>query len=665
MLRPVPLRQLVREDTGQSPGPALTAAENIDALPRPARRRFWAIVVAGFLVSFILELRVLPENMDDFRDTQTAISAFWMKHEGISFLDYQTPIFGPPWRAPMEFPLHQVLTAVLSTLSGSRVHIASRIVSLISFEISAVFVVLIALRLYRSHAVALAALLFYLFVPYTMFYAIYGLMDHLALALTLGYLYFAWVWIELPSRRTAFAAGLLCGVLAAVVKVTTIAIVGGALPLIVLITLIDRWRQASTTSLRLIHVMKNEAWTAVGIVALAIVPFLAVSLWTAHADAVKDVNVHTRFLTSGQLHNFIYGTWEWKTDPAAWQDLAKRFQYVLVPGAVAVLPVAGLFLSWRHGWRSGVLTTTLLLSCPVVIFTFFSLFRHDYYFISMTPIVAWLVGVAAAEIVGRLGRNPIVLATVALPFIIPLLPGWPKVSTDYDWAGRDPVIRALSDATRYATPPDEWVVSDQRERGWSPSLLFRAERKGFILDDGGSLLKYNGADVAMKTMLANPRFTTVVGLRDVGDLAREHWKHADVVFDWRGAYAYKVSNDPHRMMKRLVPTEPEQRSTPGRQWRIVEPIRPECLYRVQVVYTAENLMTWRFNVIGTARAGIEKSVPKLLLDYQLVPGVNTVVRFALSPPEPMNGLITLEPENGVGASSIQAMIVETIGCAME
>ncbi len=48
-----------------------------------------------------------------FRQAQTAISVEYMEHGG-AFLRYQTPVLGPPWPLPFEFPLYQKIVAVIA-----------------------------------------------------------------------------------------------------------------------------------------------------------------------------------------------------------------------------------------------------------------------------------------------------------------------------------------------------------------------------------------------------------------------------------------------------------------------------------------------------------------------------------------------------------------------
>src|SRR3954451_6195510 len=51
-----------------------------------------------------------------WRQTHTAISAYEMAFRGGPFWRYRTPIFGPPWQWPLEWPLYQWLVATARRL---------------------------------------------------------------------------------------------------------------------------------------------------------------------------------------------------------------------------------------------------------------------------------------------------------------------------------------------------------------------------------------------------------------------------------------------------------------------------------------------------------------------------------------------------------------------
>src|SRR5262249_52359859 len=51
-------------------------------------------------------------DLHQFRQTQTAIAAYWIWRGG-PWLAYETPVLGYPWSIPFEFPIFQYLLAAL------------------------------------------------------------------------------------------------------------------------------------------------------------------------------------------------------------------------------------------------------------------------------------------------------------------------------------------------------------------------------------------------------------------------------------------------------------------------------------------------------------------------------------------------------------------------
>jgi hypothetical protein len=66
-----------------------------------------AVFTAAFALAIAISHREQPIlEFHGFRQTQTAITSYWMMQEGWQ-LDYQTPVAGYPWAIPFEFPLIQ------------------------------------------------------------------------------------------------------------------------------------------------------------------------------------------------------------------------------------------------------------------------------------------------------------------------------------------------------------------------------------------------------------------------------------------------------------------------------------------------------------------------------------------------------------------------------
>jgi hypothetical protein len=101
--------------------------------PRSVRPAMIALAVAAaWLGCVVLAMRWRQPliGMHSFRQTQTAITSYSILHGG-PWLAYETPVLGPPWSTPFEFPLYQLLAAGLVRSSGIALDSAGRLLSYI------------------------------------------------------------------------------------------------------------------------------------------------------------------------------------------------------------------------------------------------------------------------------------------------------------------------------------------------------------------------------------------------------------------------------------------------------------------------------------------------------------------------------------------------------
>src|SRR5271154_6934717 len=106
-----------------------------------------------------------------FRQAQTAISAESIR-DGGPILRYETPVLGPPWSVPMEFPLYQLVVAQISRAFGTPLDQAGRFVAelfhfLCFIPLATILAQLGLTRLQRLPALALFAVSpFYNFISH-------------------------------------------------------------------------------------------------------------------------------------------------------------------------------------------------------------------------------------------------------------------------------------------------------------------------------------------------------------------------------------------------------------------------------------------------------------------------------------------------------------------
>jgi hypothetical protein len=162
-------------------------------------------------------------DLHQFRQTQTAITAYWIWQEGPR-LAYETPVLGHPWSVPLEFPLYQYLLAALRWI-GVPLAEGGRFLSA-AFYLGLLWPVKMLLEnlgLRRTDYLILSILL--LASPLYIYWSRTVMIESAALFLSLCWLAFLLQCGRMQRQRDA-AIAIMLGVLAVNTKLTTFAIFG-------------------------------------------------------------------------------------------------------------------------------------------------------------------------------------------------------------------------------------------------------------------------------------------------------------------------------------------------------------------------------------------------------------------------------------------------------
>lgn len=161
----------------------------------------------------------LPGN--EFRQTQTAVSALFIQRDGRHTLAYPTPVLGAPWATPMEFPLYQWAVVEVSNRTGWPLVQSGRAVSAACFYVALVALFPLLRRLGLSRARCLLVMGLVLTCPLYVFYTRAFLIESMVLALSLWFLVAFTRFIAQPGFGWLLLVSAL-GVVAGVLKVTTL-----------------------------------------------------------------------------------------------------------------------------------------------------------------------------------------------------------------------------------------------------------------------------------------------------------------------------------------------------------------------------------------------------------------------------------------------------------
>ena len=476
----------------------------------------------GWIVCIVLSVIVRIPSLDnlsqEWRPLQTEMTAYWFLREGIDLINYQTPLYGPPLNIPFEFPLFQAMSAAISKAGFGSLGFASRVTALLCFYLSAWFLYLLCKKIFADHQMSFAIITLYLWLPYNVHYSTQPLIDYLALAMALAYLFFILCWLNTRTLDSALGA-TICGSLGILIKPTTTPIV--VIPILAFITrdFISSYRQDFTRPINLRFVLsqiwvKRSYWFT--LIFMAVIPIGMGSAWTYHSDLLKQTSVFTQWLTSKSLVAWNFGTWELRTNQDIWIDYSSAVEKYLLPYGlsifvtVGVFNVLGIINSPREKAEIRLFITSIIASVVVVFVTFLNLYRHEYYYIALSASTAILAGYGMARFLQLKQHILTFIFTIwVMVFIVLNLKDVrrfhdvavynnQKAEQSIDWA---------HDVQQFV-PPDKWVVVV--EYAWNPAYVYPLQRKTMVVSP-----RELGKSKSLCRMLSDERFTLVV----VGDLA--------------------------------------------------------------------------------------------------------------------------------------------------
>lgn len=436
-------------------------------------------------IAGLLKLPTLAQPLTEnfaWRQTQTAWTARIYHEQGIDLLRPEVPVHGPPWDFGFEFPLFQAVGALLMDL-GLPSDLAMRSLGLATFLLTG-WLVFGLMRRLAGPVAALAALAAFLFSPFGLLWGRTSLIEYLATAASVGFLWTGIRWLD-ANRRSDYALALGSGLIALLVKITT-----GAFYLLPL--LLFRPREG----------LARDRWLPLAV--LVVVPALAGRAWIAWTDALKAASPATVFQTSGEMVAFNFGSAEMRWDPEILAPILAALVVGLAgAGLLLWIPMAAARLRSHPQRRFFVaLFVVVILLPPIVLTPLYS--TQNYYPAAISPAVAMLVGLGAAwawerrrAMLGRAGlAGGVALWALSL-----------YLTRDLWLQSYEPVVDrdgslAAADFIRDRTDPGDWVVVDGRF--WDPTVLYYADRRGYMLDPR------RGDQPTVEELMRDERYTLAV-----------------------------------------------------------------------------------------------------------------------------------------------------------
>jgi 4-amino-4-deoxy-L-arabinose transferase-like glycosyltransferase len=397
------------------------------------------------------------EFLYSFRQTQTALTAYWLIKEPHTFA-YITPVLGAPWSMPFEYPIYQWLAVFLAKV-GVPLVAAGRLVSFAAFVGCLIPLWTMARDLKISRRAFLVVAAVYLACPFYVYWSRTFMIETTALFFSLCWLA-GFVRSQTNPSLLAWFATVGFGCLAVLTKSTTFLSVGpivGAVYLYDALVWLRRDRSASSAY--------GLLWRGL----LFLIPIVVGAAWVAASDHFKAPNVFGSYLNSVALSAWNFGTvaQRFALKETVLNSLKETFGYI---GLLVPLLIALDLIHSRY--RTAILFAVAGYLSAFFIFTNLHIV-HTYYQSSNAVFACIAVGMTIASLIdkGQLRTAAIVLVCVIasqLHYFREYY--WFTVATD----NVGPLVLTAR-AARDTTKPDESLLIFGTE--WSSAIPFYSERK--------------------------------------------------------------------------------------------------------------------------------------------------------------------------------------------
>jgi hypothetical protein len=430
-------------------------------------------IIALSIAIYYARLPIL--EFHGFRQTQTAMTTYWMLREGWH-LDYQTPVAGYPWSIPFEFPIYQSLVALIVYLGNFSLDTTGRFVSLAFLFACALPAFAISRRIKLSSETPWVFSILLWSSPLYLFWGRTFMIETSAIFFTFAALPYA---IDLLPEHPHWNSTLwfiLWITLGMLQKITT------ALPEMIIIFFMIVISHLKTVGFRLPTLQKT-----VQVATAFFVPILIAGLWTYYAEVTRAQNILGLEMTSKSLTLWNFGTLQQYLDFGIYKTIIWDRAMVRNAGSIlgAFILVISLFFGERHT-KIPLLISLALFLLPIEIFINLNLV-HDYYQVSSVLFLLGGLSIAIVNLKEKVrNKIPIILAITLIFTTFNLFQYkqtyW-RLIDDLQNSSNQAAnqILLVSKVLNKYTPQGSAVVILGAD--WSSEIGYYAERKSFTVPD--------------------------------------------------------------------------------------------------------------------------------------------------------------------------------------
>lgn len=476
----------------------------------------WALLVrprafgiAMIIVAFLVHLPTLDQPLletQNWRQTHTAYNALIFYEKGIDLFRPQLPLFGVPFEFPIEFPIFQALASLVMGL-GIAPDVAVRLTALVCFLITGVLVWRLLIRV-GGEAAGLAGLAVFLFSPLGLLVGRMSLIEYLATASSLAFIFLCLDWHD-RGRWTWFLAAAAAGTIGMLVKPTTAFMY--FVPVVALgLSSLRGSRMPVSSSPKYVIAMS----------VLLGVPVLIGGAWTIYADGVRSSNAATAwFSASSGLSSNYFGTLEQKLDPSTWFQLIEEAEWLMFGAAIWLWTLLGVVAALAV--RRRLFTLALVISGalgPLVFTVQYLIPGQEYYMAAVSPFAAIVIGLGSGWLWQRRHQSAskVAVASLAIGWVVTLHLTQGYWGRQFAGVVDQSKILPAADFVAANSRPDELILL--AGQSWNPSVFYYARREGFMFRgavEADELTRFRG--LGYRTMFYCPTDIGTCELTNLGD----------------------------------------------------------------------------------------------------------------------------------------------------
>ncbi len=321
-----------------------------------------------FVGLYLLVFLQLPDIffLAPFRESQTAISAYYLIDNISNILKYETPVMGYPWMIPFEFPFYQFFVSIFAEQDTNNIRDIGRLLSLLFFFGSVLIWRNILDILGLTKDSNNTFLLILLASPIYFSYSFAVMIESSAILLASLYLKYALKFLENQSFLFLFVS-IIFGLIASITKPTTWFPFGTFL---------------TCNILSLFIIGKLDLKQILVFLIIFILPNVLIAFsWTGFTDTLRELTPVGEAISSKNLNDWSYGTLDQKTNVFLILFIIIKSMIFSI-GAIFIitffLPVRNFFLELALEKKLLLGSFLIAFIAPILIFTNLHL-RHDYY----------------------------------------------------------------------------------------------------------------------------------------------------------------------------------------------------------------------------------------------------------------------------------------------